>query len=300
MSALFAIVNFKRVFDVAPAPELLTLAELSAGLTRFEVKVREGARLERDLGRIEDAWDDWQAGRTRAGPAFSALLAAQRKATAEGRDVRLAVEGALAKLRRGPKDKAKRELLRLWSPAWYVGARRGSENVVHLSCLVLDYDRGTTPTQGSAAWSEWFHIVHTTWSHTPDTPKFRLILPLAQPIPAVQWAPFWDWAFEHGERAFDVATRSPGATFALPALRAVDAPREAWVVDGPLLDPTALGYDAAPTPSADLRLIADSHFAPPPAPGRPGGDPAKRYLELSAAPRQPSEWDVDAAFEDLF
>ncbi len=37
-------------------------------------------------------------------------------------------------------------------------------------------------------------MLHTTWSHTDDHHKFRVVLPLAVPVRAADWRPFWDWA----------------------------------------------------------------------------------------------------------
>ncbi len=196
------------------------------------------------------------------------------------------------KLKNKSKDEAKKAL-RLWSPAWYTGARRGGDGVAHLSCLVLDFDDGLSPEQASALWGDHHHILHSTWSHSPERPKFRLCMPLARPVHAADWAALWSWAQDHCGGRADPAPKGRGSTFALPAVRTEDQPVLGWVQEGPLLDPLRLGLISAEAPPAPPRAPrADSPF-------QPGGDPSRRYLELHAR-RDAPDWDEDSAFEGLF
>ena len=140
-----------------------------------------------------------------------------------------------------------------WSPAIYKeGATRGSAGVVALSCLVLDYDNGkATIEDARAAWGAWPAILHTSWSHTAEHHKFRVILPLWAPVPAEDWPGVFRWAEswtrttdtpghemspeEYSRAAWihtiDPACKDPGRIFYGPAVRAEDWPRhaESWV-----------------------------------------------------------------------
>lgn len=195
------------------------------------------------------------------------------------------------KLRRKDKDEAKKAL-RLWSPAWYSGDRRGSEGVAQLSCLVLDFDGGLQPQQASELFGEHLHVLHSTWSHRPERPKFRVCLPLAHPVPAADWSRVWEWGQERVGGRADPAPKSPGSTFALPAVVDAEHPRLGWLQEGPLLDPVALGLcSAAPPPP--LRVPEREH------PFHRAGLPGRRY-EIEHARRPAPDWDVDAAFEELF
>jgi len=40
------------------------------------------------------------------------------------------------------------------------------------------------------------HIIHPTWSDTPDWPHFRLIIPLAKPIPPERWEAATAWVIK--------------------------------------------------------------------------------------------------------
>ncbi|MFT5583228.1 MAG: hypothetical protein ACI9VR_000806 [Cognaticolwellia sp.] len=196
------------------------------------------------------------------------------------------------KLKNKSKDQAKKAL-RLWSPAWYRGTRRGRKGVAHLSCLVLDFDGGISPNHASELWGEHHHILHSTWSHRPEHPKFRLCIPLARPVLSADWAKIWEWAQARCGGRADSATKSPGSTFALPAVKAQDQRVLGWVQEGSLLDPITIGLIAQQAPAAPTRAPAvDSPF-------QLGGDPNRRYLRTHERRNAP-DWDEDSAFQGLF
>lgn len=106
--------------------------------------------------------------------------------------------------------------LPMWSAAsWPEGATtcKGAD-VIEVSCLVLDYDDGQSIEEALRRWSRWAHLVHTTASHTEAAPRFRVVLPLAQPIPAPEWPRVWRWA-SRGQR-IDEKAKDAGRRFFLP------------------------------------------------------------------------------------
>ena len=265
----FPVSTFRRVFDTVPTREVLTLAELVACFRRFELKPALATRIERELLRIDHALDAARAGDA-TGERVAQLVEAARKARATGGDPELAMRARAEELRVAARMEAKRDL-RLWSPAWYRDGctERGSEGVVQLSCLVLDYDGGVRIPEATAPWTEWFHMLHTTWSHTVEHPKLRLILPLAVPVPASEWDGFWHWAYGRCGGDADRALSGVAATFALPAVPRHDWPREALAQPGPLLDPREFGV----TVGTPLRLPV-LHSSP----SLMLGDPEKEYV----------------------
>ena len=75
----------------------------------------------------------------------------------------------------------------LWSPTTFNGSRSG-ENATEISCLVYDVDDGLTPMTVWLKFARNYNcIVHSSFSHKPEHHKFRIILPLASPIPADHW-----------------------------------------------------------------------------------------------------------------
>lgn len=122
-----------------------------------------------------------------------------------------------------------------WSPARFAdGATRCSGAVTEVSCLVLDLDDALVDVvQGG--WADALHVLHTTWSHTPARPRWRLVVPLARPVPASRWAEAWKWASDRTPEA-DPACKDAGRLYFLPAVVHRDQARDARVNPGPVLD----------------------------------------------------------------
>jgi hypothetical protein len=288
----FPLVGFKRVFDVDVVQQCVSLEQLVEGLLRFELRPASRAREQRERGLVEGAWAALREGRYQGGAHYSQLLKVQHEAARRGEDPKPLVEAAYERLLRGAADKSKKDL-RLWSPALYGAVRRrGSENVLAMSCLVLDYDDGSSAQRVHETWSDWLYVLHSTWSHREEYPKLRICLPLAGMVGAADWKPLWAWARERTGGAIDPAPSSPGSTFALPAVSTPQGPRRARLNNGPLLDPVARGL-APPCPLAcpEPHLEPDSHFLP---------DPSRRYLQDPHPDLDTQDWDLEAAFDELF
>lgn len=76
--------------------------------------------------------------------------------------------------------------LPLWSPTIFDG-NRSQSNAEELTCLVYDVDDGDTPFSTWQLFCDYWVIAHTSFSHKPQHHKYRIILPLAKPIPAKDW-----------------------------------------------------------------------------------------------------------------
>ncbi len=122
-----------------------------------------------------------------------------------------------------------------WSPARFaVGAPRKSAAVAEVSCIVLDYDAGA-PDAALGDWSGVLVAVHSTWSHTPAAPRFRVIVPLARAVPLARWAEAWALASARSPGA-DPACKDPARLYFRPALPRADAPHFARIQHGELFD----------------------------------------------------------------
>ena len=286
-----ALATFDNVFDTSPNRRVVSIDALVEGLSRFELRDDTAAKIARRQAQIERAYRTWKAGGLPSGKEGSALLAAARSAEAAGEDPVAAVEQKHQKLLYEAHHDAKR-LIGLWSPACYVdNAKRGSDDVLHLSCLCLDYDKNVTVNEVRAQWDAFFHVVHTTWSHTPEVPRLRCVLPLARPHATQGWENAWSWAAKRAGNKVDPAVRSPGATFALPAVPSADAPRLTWVQPGELLDLVALGFVEEAAPPRPVAWQTPHHFD--------GGRRKKRQLRAvvertPVAPPPEDDLDFDA------
>ena len=253
MAPRFDVVTFQRVFDIDPAPDSVSLAELERGLTHFILKRDLAKRIAREERKIELALDQLTRGEVGGGPRWRALEPAARRGTEE-------LAEAADALRKKARARAKTDL-RLWSPARYVdGSDRHKENVLALSCLVIDVDAGVSPRAVADRFAPFHRIVHTTWSHTPEIPKFRLVLPLARPVRGEDAEGLWRWAQQRSGGVADPALKSAAATFALPAAHDEERIREAFVVPGALFDAVEEGVGGAAPELPPRRRARPSHF----------------------------------------
>lgn len=154
-----------------------------------------------------------------------------------------------------------------WSPTRFDPGKRKKAHAVEASCLVLDYDDGTTIDEALLAWGQWCAIVHTSWSHRPDHHKFRVVLPLDEDVTKDEYPTAWRWAEAHCDHAIDRHCKDISRAWVLPACDLEDPTHQAvfeWrVVDAPLL------------------RLDDIHKWAPPA-------PPERKVDLSNLPKAPS------------
>jgi hypothetical protein len=105
-----------------------------------------------------------------------------------------------------------------WSPARFEKSRRSKAAAVALDLLVLDYDDGTPIDAARNTWASWAGLLHTSWSHRPDAPKFRVVLPLLEPVPAAEWPRAWRWASEQTGGHIDAACKDPSRIYFMAAI----------------------------------------------------------------------------------
>lgn len=75
-------------------------------------------------------------------------------------------------------------------PMWgfYEGAstitpNKRAENFEMMTALLLDYDSGVSIEQVQRELRPFLHFGYTSFNHRPEKPRFRVVLPLAQPMP---------------------------------------------------------------------------------------------------------------------
>lgn len=80
-----------------------------------------------------------------------------------------------------------------WSPTAYAeGMTRGNKNVQMITAAVFDVDNGTPTSYFSEKLSGCAHVIHSSYSHTADHPKYRVVLFLSAPVPAELWPTMWE------------------------------------------------------------------------------------------------------------
>jgi hypothetical protein len=86
----------------------------------------------------------------------------------------------------------------LWSPARFEdGKVRGKENVVEVSVLADDIDDGTDASTVQYWLGDLRYVITSSYSHTPDHPKLRVVIDLTEAIPCAEYDQTWRRANQH-------------------------------------------------------------------------------------------------------
>jgi len=120
----------------------------------------------------------------------------------------------------------------VYGPPWREDGRmvcRRSSNTCSLSMVVLDVDDGTDVADLVEPGT--FCVAHTSWSHTEQLPKWRVVYPLAAPVPAQDWAQTWR-GIESKWPSVDPTTKDPSRMYYVPAVRQAAALCERSVASG--------------------------------------------------------------------
>tara|TARA_Y100001963_G_C6752624_1_gene435020 strand:- start:72 stop:980 length:909 start_codon:yes stop_codon:yes gene_type:complete len=86
---------------------------------------------------------------------------------------------------------SKHSTIPAWSPAKFNGRGVSNEHVVSVSCMVYDIDDGLQ-FDNHEKFHPFQYIAYTSPSHTFDHHKWRLVIPLDEPIPRQYWKLVWD------------------------------------------------------------------------------------------------------------
>ena len=106
-----------------------------------------------------------------------------------------------------------------WSPALYRdGGKRRNEDVDHLSAFVCDIDGGeidVDTVQDRLAGHA--YLLHTTYSHRPEQPKLRVIIPFRDPFPTSKLAQVYDHFSEIFDDKLDPCSKKSAQMFYKPS-----------------------------------------------------------------------------------
>ncbi|MDR1183649.1 MAG: primase C-terminal domain-containing protein [Coriobacteriales bacterium] len=129
--------------------------------------------------------------------------------------------------------------------------RRNKKNIISRSMLTLDADHAEPNLWDTFRASfKVAAVLHSTWSHTPVTPRYRLIIPLTRDVEPSEYEALADAIMSLlGVEQFDEGSRQPERLMFAPA-----CPESADFVyrrsDGDFLKPDEIFAASSPTPSA--------------------------------------------------
>jgi hypothetical protein len=149
-----------------------------------------------------------------------------------------------------------------WSPALYRDGVRRKAALVHVCAIVVDVDEAGDVDRVAGVVARYRAILHSTFSSTPDAPRCRIVLALAEPIDAVTYEAAHAVVRRH-LRAADVeadeGAKDASRVSYAPVIRA-GAEYSFRALDGMALDARAmLAAQPPPSPRSAPRLPAPEH-----------------------------------------
>lgn len=189
------------------------------------------------------------------------------------------------------KDRAFNDKDAAWfSLARYTKPLRAASNVDAVSAFVGDFDSGQlTEEEISSKVAGYKHITLTTYSHTPEHPKYRLIVPYSRPVtPAEHAALFESFMSLFGEQV-DSSTRDACRLWYFPSAAADTTQHQAITIhDGMVFEPPSEMAEAAeedPLPQKEaLDASANADLADSRERDKPTAEQIRRMLSYIKIP----------------
>jgi hypothetical protein len=128
---------------------------------------------------------------------------------------------AFAERVKSPRPAATKDGLARWAPVQFRASYRARANIVACYAVVLDVDDGAPLDHITSGLDGLFAIVHSTFSATPTHPRWRVVVPLDQPVNADEYDRCWRWiasAVEDSSFAPDYQGRDAPHAWAVPAV----------------------------------------------------------------------------------
>lgn len=164
----------------------------------------------------------------------------------QGRPVETTWQRLFARFGR-PAIVARKEDVAGWSPALYERDSRAEGcRALSLGALVVEHDDGVSVETASDTWGDWFGCIYTTYSHTPEAPRIRIVLPFSRRVAPAEHADLWRWAQGH-DRTIDPRARDAKRFWFLPATPPGGS-YEVHELSGAILDPDAIDIEPVPAP----------------------------------------------------
>lgn len=165
------------------------------------------------------------------------------------------------------------------------------KNIEEVTGLALDFDGKSAAVDVEAILAKlpYLGVAHSSYSHTPESPRFRVLIPFAEPISIQEHNRLWWWIFEQTDRQADPSGKNPDRLFYLPRAPNEAALTEAWVreLEGDILDHRKVvpaGY-TPPAPTLERpRRQAGAHRAPAETRTYASADPQQLLERLATTP----------------
>lgn len=162
-----------------------------------------------------------------------------------------------------------------FSLAAFTENRRSLPRVEQVHALILDFDEGDTTTEQAPLLLPGVSgVTYTTFRHTKDHPKLRIIFPLSRPVDAEEYARIWTWVAGKitKTKVLDESTRDASRFWYLPS-HPPGAEYEWRELEGKELDVARALKESKTTLLRPFPVLGKAPGAPPKGKGRRSADP---------------------------
>jgi len=147
----------------------------------------------------------------------------------------------------------------------YTTPHRSNEHIKAIHFVVLDYDGSLTVEQAKEHFRDFEHVGFTSYNHMypkdgkPPVPKFRVVIPLTEPVPMERWLKIRD-NLDQLAPGYDKASKKPHQPMAAPCVRP-GGPCETWTNKGQWLDTSTWKESTSqPDPSKGTSFRRDDRY----------------------------------------
>lgn len=144
-----------------------------------------------------------------------------------------------------------------WSPATFRDQRRAKDGVKKVFAVCLDYDGGETIEAATELWGGFAGVIQTTRKHTPEAPRFRVVLPLSRSVSPFEFAALWARVSAHAGGKLDPAPKDPSRFWFMPGTPEGGV-FESKLLTGDMMDPDEWLAKPDPTPKMVAARIDNS------------------------------------------
>ncbi|MFF2344239.1 AAA family ATPase [Pseudarthrobacter sp. NPDC058119] len=174
--------------------------------------------------------------------------------------------------------------------AVFKGNRRLRDNLVSRSVITLDADAADPGLPERVMALPWRAAYHTTFSHAPDAPRYRVIVPLGEGVSSEQYSVLASALMDRlGRECFDRGSVDPERCMYWPSTPDVDI-YDWGVTDGQLLRPEELVLTDDPFAGLDKPRLPDTASI---LAGVPVGDRNNFLFRLACRLRRPDQLNED-------
>jgi len=214
------------------AEEALMRAAISAGLPERETKSTIKSGLNKGEKKAPLQKDSRSAVRAPSPPVqpkspnprveFIGTRWPNKTSPGKGEAFRMTLAEMVRQVKEPAQARGRKEDQPQWTLASFEGNYRSGDRFTEAHGLMLDFDDGNVTREAiQKAFAQWAFVAHTSWSHTKEAPRWRVMLPLTRAVKEDEYRLLWGWAGKQLGGLDEGDAGTPAKAYYLPVQRPV-------------------------------------------------------------------------------